>query len=625
MNTRTASRDQAIIANPHDTDFSEVACPHCSRQPCTVLSLFGGAASEVLFRCESCKTCFNWVKWQHRLPNFPQETSSLSRQYATQENIMPTRVLTNPEPQRSGVDFIVRRAAELYSQRIAIDDRMHGRKLTYSELYSRSTQLARALLRAGIGKGDLVAYAFYNEHASIEILFACTLIGAIAVPLNNRLKPAEAQDYLHKHGCRAFVGNSRLRHLIESSQLALIVLRESGGEPLSESALDYEAILAQESDTPLPPAASWDDPYMMAMTGGTTGGSKAAVWGHGGCLLDMLGIALHMGIGRGCRTVCLAPTYHAAGLGWGVLPVLWQGGQVVMPPAPSFDAQFLTNELRTSRVDYLLLVPALIEPLYDTWDKQPLHAGTICVTSAPSPPAQREKVALMFPEADLIAGYGMTETFSISMQNPGELTTQALSVGEPCAVSRVRIVDSVGHIQPMGATGQIAVRTLGMALGYQNDEVNTNFTFTPLQDDPEGLHWVMTGDIGRLDENGQLTVVDRVKDVIITGGENVASVEVEAIACEHKDAHECAVIGKPDRRWGEKVVLVVAGVTPHVNKEVLAREIAALCRTRLAAYKVPKEIAFIEALPRSAFGKVLKRQLTEMEFSQVFDTANWKN
>lgn len=623
MNTPHLLRDRAEPAHL-DPDFAEVTCPHCSGQSCSVLSLFGSAASEVLFRCDDCKTCFNWIKWQHRLPGSPDESPLLSQQSANQETTMPTRVLPNPERRRTGVDFIVRRAAELYPQRIAIDDRLHKRQFTYGELYHRSTQLARALARLGIQKGDLVAYAFYNEHTSLEILFACTILGAVALPLNNRLQPEEAQNYLHRHGCRVFVGNRLLQHLVDPNQLDVLVLHGDNGEPQIASALDYETLVAAEPTTPLPPAATWEDPYMMAMTGGTTGGSKAAVWGHGGSMLDMLGIALHMGIGRRCRTICLAPTYHAAGLGWGVLPVLWQGGTLVMPPSPSFSPQFLANELRTSHIDYLLLVPALVELLYDSWDKKPFDAGVVCVTSAPSPPAQREKIAQMFPDADLQAGYGMTETFSIAMQDPGELTSQARSVGEVCSVSRVRIVDTLGKSQPPGSTGQIAVRTLAMAMGYQNDEANSKFTFVTLQDDPEDLEWCMTGDIGSLDEDGRLTVVDRVKDIIITGGENVASVEVESIACEHAGLHECAVVGKPDQKWGEKVVLVVAAADPQADKEALARELIALCRSRLAAYKVPKEVAFVDALPRSAFGKVLKRNVASMDFLLTFDTNHWK-
>lgn len=534
-----------------------------------------------------------------------------------------TDALKNPERQRTGIDFVLRRAADLYPGRVAIDDRLRGRTVTYEQLRARSTQLARALARLGVGKGDLVAYAFFSEHASIEAMFACTMLGAIAVPLNGRLRNTEVWPYLQQHGCRLMLLNHELAHLANPELTPTLVLRGGPVDGL-DGALDYEALLAAESDTPLPPVAHWDDPHMMAMTGGTTGSPKAAIWAHGGCLLDILSVALHMGVGRGCTTICLAPTYHAAGLGWGVMPVLWQGGRVIMPPTVSFNARFLQSELRATRIDYLLLVPALIEPLHDVWDGEPLQVGSLCVTSAPTAPAQRQKVSKMFPDAPIIAGYGMTETFSMTIQTPGEFLAQPLAVGEPSAVSRIRIVDDEGRRLPQGATGQIVARTLGMSLGYHDDEANTSKSFRCLPDDPEGLEWMMSGDIGRLDEEGRLTIVDRAKDIIITGGENVASVEVEAVIGEHPQVRECAAIGLPDERWGERLTVVAALRDMSLANEATARELVGLCRQRLAGYKVPKEIAFIEALPRSAFGKVLKRDLPQARFHSRFDGSSWR-
>lgn len=524
------------------------------------------------------------------------------------------------ERRLSGIDFIIRRAADLYPARLAIDDRLRGRRLSYGELYSRSIRLARALTRLGVGKGDPVAYAFFNEHASLEAVFACSMIGAVAVPINGRLQPTEVGPYLRKHSCAVMMTNAELAHLADPAVSSTIVLRDAQGQA-PHHALDYEALLAAESEQPLPAVVRWEDPYMMAMTGGTTGSPKAAVWSHGGAMMDALSVALHMGVRRGACSVCLAPTYHAAGLGWGVMPVLWQGGYLIMPPSATFSAAFLQDELRRSAVDYLLVVPALIEPLHDVWDGEPLRAGNVCVTSAPTTPAQRAKLALMFPDSELIAGYGMTETFSMTVQSPAEFLEMSLAVGEPSAASRVRIVNNDGRPVPVGTVGHIVGRTQGMCFGYDLDEENTRSTFRRLTDDSENLEWVFTGDIGFLDEEGRLTIVDRAKDVIISGGENVASVEVEAVVAVHPLVRECAAFGLPDERWGERVTVAIVTRDPASDLRGIGCEVIAQCRKQLAGYKVPKEIVFLDALPRTPFGKVVKRRLQSAEFLQRFNAA----
>ncbi len=531
--------------------------------------------------------------------------------------------LTNPERQLTGIDFVLRRAVDLYPARIAIDDRLRARSLSYGQLYARSTQLARALARLGVKRGDLLAYAFLNEHASLEALFACTLLGAVAVPINGRLSPGEVAGYLKRHQCKTMLVCAELAHLASAETTPLIVHRSTEGQPPAGT-LDYETLLGAEPEQPLPAVARWEDPYMMAMTGGTTGSPKAAVWGHGGCLLDILSVALHMNVPRGCKSICLAPTYHAAGLGWGVMPVLWQGGTVIMPPTATFNPAFLQSELRATHIHYLLVVPAHIEPLHDVWDQAALHADLVCVTSAPTAPAQRAKLAKMFPEANIVAGYGMTETFSMAIQTPGEFLSMATSVGEPSAVSRIRIVDDEGRPVPQGTRGHIVGRTLGMSMGYHDDEDNTRKSFQHLADDAEGLEWMMTGDVGVLDEEGRLTIVDRAKDIIITGGENVASLEVESVVSSHAQVRECAAVGLPDERWGEKVTIVIALRDTNGDRERVGREVIALCREKLASYKVPKTVAYLDALPRSPFGKVLKRDLVAASYATLFETSGWK-
>ena len=519
-----------------------------------------------------------------------------------------------PERRLGGIDAILRRGAELYPNRVAIDDRLNGISLSYEELRRRSTQLAQALKRQGIKKGDLVPYAFYNEHTAIEVLFACCMLGAVAMPINVRLSPVEAHAYISRYDCRVFLGNAALAGLAPDSISSKIL---SKTEDARSGVMFYETLLAAESGAPMPPCATWEDPYMMAMTGGTTGLSKAAVWCHGGCMMDTLSVMLHMQVGRNTRFLCLAPTFHAAGLGWGLLPVLWQAGTVTMPPQPSFDPAFVLASINRGLAEYLLIVPAMIDPLYGLWHRNPITSvQSICVTSAPTPVGLRKKLGEMFPEAAIVAGYGMTETFSMTIQSPDEFLSMPNSVGIPSSVTRLRILDEAGREVPRGQPGHIYARTLAMSSGYHEDEANTAKAFVKIKGDTENLDWMATGDIGFLTESGHLTIVDRLKDVIITGGENVGSIEVENVLSELAGLSECAVVGVPDERWGERVVAVLVMKSGGWSGDETISRAKELCKKKLAGYKVPRDFVFMESLPRTSFGKVAKREVVKLVVAQ---------
>ena len=524
----------------------------------------------------------------------------------------------NPERRTGGYDFILARAAETYPDRTAIDDRLNAVRLSYAELRARVMRLARALRRLGVQKGDRVAYAFFNEHASIEAMFACSVLGAVAVPLNTRLHKSEASRYISAQECEVFLAREDLAGFGDDASVKYRIVRGTGKRP--SGALDYETLLGAEEAAALPPAARWEDPLMLAMTGGTTAGSKSVVWTHGGCMIDVLTVIVHLGVKRDYKTIAFAPTYHAVGLGRGFMPSFWQAGTVIFPATPGFSPAFLHQVAAVEDVHYVMLVPGMIEPLYRAWDGRPIGClKSVSVSSAPTPLRLRRQLAEMFPTADLMMGYGMTESFSISLQRPADFLGHPEGVGEPSLDARVRIVDDDGRSVPRGEVGHIVARTLAMGLYYNNDAENTRLTFRRCTDDPEGMEWIFTGDLGRLDPDGRVTIVDRAKDIIISGGENVSSAEVEAAIIEHPKVRECAIVGLPDERWGEAVCAVVVKTAEDIADEALAREILAHCRRRLGGYKLPKRIAFLDVLPRSPFGKVLKRDLRKSHFARLVD------
>lgn len=511
-----------------------------------------------------------------------------------------------------GIPYILTRAAEIHPERVAIDDLLNGRRVTYAELERDTNRLAHALRERGVRKGDFVALMFPNEAAMAHAMFACAKIGAVLCPVNVRLLPHEVAAYLEPHGIKAVLCNRAFRERFAGVKAGILVT--FGAADNAQGAwLDAEDLVRDQPATPLPPATTLEDPFRMIPTGGTTGASKGVVHSHGGTLMTILTNIAEFGIRRGWKTIMLAPLYHGAGMDWGFFPILWRGGTVIMPADTSFNALNYLALLRERQVEFALLVPATILALYKAWDRTPLESvRSVISTSAPTSPALRKILNELFASADVMAGAGISESLNMAVQSPGEFITYPTSIGEPHLDTRACIVDEEGREKPRGEPGEICLRGFNTALYYHANPDAGRKTWRPRPDDPEGLEWCFTGDIGVMDQDGRLSIVDRSKDVIITGGETVPSVEVESAYTGHPLVQECAAIGLPDERWGEGITLVIAKANPKDDDAAVARELFAFGRERLAGYKVPKQIAFLDALPRSHFGKLLKHELRKM-------------
>jgi|GEM_PF-773970 len=531
--------------------------------------------------------------------------------------------LRNPERQLANIAWMVSRGAELHPDRIAIDDLLSQRRLSYGELNARITQFARGMIGAGIGEGDMVATMFWNEHAIVETIFACARIGAIVAPLNVRLLGSEVTEYVNDHDCRAIVANAEFAGLFAG---ATPTIRIAKGD--IEGWQDYEAVIAAQTDTAMPMATCFDEPWRLVSTGGTTGKSKGVLHSHVGTLFTVLADIAEYGIRRFWQTLSVLPAYHVAGMEWGLFTILWRGGTVVFPATKSFDPVRYLAEVRTRDIEYLPLVPALINPLFNAWDGIPLTGPrTVVTTAAPTSAPLRRKLSEMFPEADILAAAGLSESLNMATQSRGELLEYPESIGMPHVDTRVLILDDHDRPVPRGEPGHIAMRNFNTALGYHRNAEATAATWRLRRNDPEGLEWCFTGDIGVMDGDGRISIVDRSKDVIITGGESVPSVEVETVYAECPDIRECAAVGVEDTHWGEAILLVTVRIAPKAEAssdqrpadEDLANDLFLFGRDRLAGFKVPRKIAFVDALPRSHFGKVLKRDLREQSFKRIFD------
>ena len=522
--------------------------------------------------------------------------------------------LKNPERQLSSIAHIVTRGAEIHPERLAIDDLLRDREFTYLDLDQRINRLARALTGQGLRKGDFLGVMMWNEHAVVETIFACARAGIIVAPLNVRLLADEVSSYVNYHGCKAIVTNANFEEKFANSD-ARIRVSTSG----NDGWLDYEQLLAAEDPSALPTVTSLEDPVRLVSTGGTTGMSKGVLHSHVGVYFTALGNITEFNVRRGWSTIMIMPTYHAAGMDWGMFPVFWRVGTVVFPEDTSFNPAKFLAEIKARKIEYLQLVPAVIEPMHRAWDGRPVTEPKVVVsTSAPTPPALRHKLAEMFPESDVMAAAGLSESINMATQVPGELLRYPDGVGEPHIDTRLRILDDDDRPVPRNQQGHIVLRGFNTALRYNNNDETSSVTWRPIKGDAEGLYWCFTGDIGVMDDDGKVSIVDRSKDVIITGGETVPSVEVEAVYLEHPKVYECAAVGVEDERWGEAILLVVAFNKPDISDADFALELYDYGRQTLAGYKVPKKIAFLDVLPRSHFGKILKRDLRVKAYERIY-------
>ena len=521
--------------------------------------------------------------------------------------------LRNDERRLVSIAHIITRGAEIHPQRIAIDDLLRQRKFTYAELNQRVIKLAKTLAQRGIAEGDMVATMHYNEHGAVESLMASALLGAIAVPINVRLLPSETAEYCNFHDCKAVVCAAEFTDKFAAANAALRITNLSADQPIDDQQqwLDYETLLEQITDiSPLPVVTRWEDPFRMIQTGGTTGASKGVVHTHAGTYFTVLAVVAELGLQRNWQSLMVAPTYHGAGIDWCLLPVLWRGGTVIFPADTAFNPKAVLQLIREREIELMLFVPAMIVALAQVWDGEPVTCVRSGITaSAPTPPALREKLAQIFPTADIRAGAGISESLNMAIQSPGEFLEHPLSIGEPCIDTRMVVVDENGRRVPAGTPGEICLRGFNTGLGYDRQPELTSQTWRLLTDDPEGLEWTFTGDIGVMDDTGKVAIIDRSKDVIISGGETIPSVEIESIYMAHPNIVECAAVGLADERWGEAIHLVAVLTGDAVDTQETARELYRWGREKLAGYKVPKAIVFMDALPRSHFGKVLKRDL----------------
>ncbi len=475
-----------------------------------------------------------------------------------------------------------------------------GEAITYGEMAERAAALAGGLARRGVERGDVVALLAYNCPELLEAIFAVNRLGAIAMPINWRLAAPEVRYILEHSQARAIVCDAELAALaddaIGGTDLDIVRACTTVG-PAGWTAL--AELRGDGAPAPLEPAAP-DDVHRLMYTSGTTGRPKGVMLTHANLAWKNLAHIVEFGFTRDDLGLACGPLYHVGALDLTTTTLIAAGATIIIHRA--FDAAAVVDELERSRVTTVWLAPAMVNAIMALPDVESRDLSSVRVIinggeKMPVPLIQR--IQRTFPTAWFADAYGLTETVSgDTFLDRDSIITKLGSVGRPCLHLELDVWDEQGRSVEPGEKGEIVLRGPKVFAGYWRDPDATAKAF-------EG-GWFHTGDIGVRDEDGYLWIVDRLKDMIVSGGENIAGSEVERVLYEHDAVLEAAVVGRPDERWGE---VPVAHVVLRDGAAVSPEELIEHCRANLAKFKVPKDITFLDALPRNPSGKVLKREL----------------
>ena len=486
--------------------------------------------------------------------------------------------------------------AQLSPESVAFRDLVRGTSLNYRELDDRARRAAGLLTNRGVSQEDRVAVLCRNRIEFFELLFACAKIGAYLVPLNWRMPATE------------------LAPLVQDAEPVLLLFGDEDADAANDLAPAGTRLLAlddadnsgyaalRDDSDPHPGRRHWpaEDTWYLLYTSGTTGKPKAVIQSYGMAIANTVNIAQAMSIGADDVTLNYLPLFHTAGINLVTLPTLIQGGEVLM--MPGFDLERLIDLLSRGALDTFFGVPAVYQQISLHPDFHSLDLSTLRSWGCGGAPMPDDLVSGYLERgARVCNGMGMTETGpTVFLMDPVHVEEKIGSVGKPQLLSSVRLVNSDGQDVRQGETGELWFAAPGITPGYWRHPDATAEAFSA-----DG--WLKSGDIGRCDAEGYYYIVGRIKDMFISGGENVYPAEVENILAKHPDILEAAVVAIPDDKWGE---VGCAHMLPRPGHRLPdASEMAAFCRQHLAPYKVPRRFIVVDDFPRTAAGKVQKHLL----------------
>ncbi len=493
---------------------------------------------------------------------------------------------------------------------IVFDDK----RLTFGEIAGRVNRLANGLAELGVGAGDRVAVMQVNCNEHVESYFAAAKLDAILVPINFRARAEELTFMLNDSGVKAIILGQRYQDMLRSIKPELTTLEHQITlEAPGEGFISYDDLLANASDEERFPTADGDDVTIIMFTAGTTGTPKGVMLSHNSFTSYILANVEPVDMETAEKNILTVPLHHIAGV-QAVMAAVYGGRTLVLQR--QFDEEGWMKLVQEEKVNRAMMVPTMLkrlmdQPTFKDYDLSSLRV--ITYGAAPMPLEVIKKAIVEFPNTRFINAFGQTETAStITMLPPDahdiregdpdyEQKMKRLgSIGKPLPDVEVRIVNEDGNDVALGENGEIVARGDRLMKGYWNRDEATKETLRG--------GWLYTGDLGYWDDEGFIFLSGRAKDFLKRGGEMIAPEEVEQIIMSHPSVDEAAIIGIPDIEWGERVRAIVVR---KPGAEMTAEEVIEHCRPRMAGFKRPEDVVFIDELPRNPMGKVLKRVLRE--------------
>jgi fatty-acyl-CoA synthase len=487
---------------------------------------------------------------------------------------------------------------------------------TYRELDRRVTELARGLLAMGLRPGDRVGIWSPNNAEWILTQFATARAGMILVNINPAYRASELSHALRKVGCRGLImalahKSSNYVAIFQSCEpfpdLEYVIHLGPGEIPGMRA---FRDLLAPADQTRLP-ATDPDEPVNIQFTSGTTGLPKGAALSHFNIVNNGFFVARGMATQPGDRICVPVPLYHCFGMVMGVLGAVTHGATVVLP-AESFDAHATLAAVAAERCTALYGVPTMFiaeleHPRFREFDLSSLRTGIMA--GAPCPIAIMRRVIAEMHMEQITICYGMTETSPVSFQSGTDdpLEKRVGTVGRIHPHVQVKLIDADGNVVPRGTRGELLTRGYNVMRGYWDDPERTSECL-------DAAGWMHTGDLATIDDEGYCSIVGRVKDMIIRGGENIYPREIEEYLLRHPKVLDVAVVGVPDRQYGE-VVCAVIRLREHAT--CTESEIVEYCREQIAHFKVPRFVRFVAAFPMTVTGKVQKYLLREQQIREL--------
>jgi len=485
------------------------------------------------------------------------------------------------------------------------------KRLTYSEVNSRVNRLANRLIELGVSKGDKVSALFYNCSEIIELYYACAKMGALAVPLNFRFTPPELEYVIDHSDSIALIYGEPFQEAVDTVRDKVDKVEHfiCCGDQRPDYALSYNEIVASGDDSEPLVDVLEDDEAFIVYTSGTTGRPKGAVTTHKQQIVGAINTIIGLRVTKDDRFLFIPPLFHQGGVTLGIVYPLMTATMVI-PEFLSFDPKAVMELIESERITGAFLVAAMGNALFmlPDLDKYDTSSWTTWIsTGGVFPVGIKEKIVEKWPDMRVHDFFGMTEMSPLmTFLGPHDLMEKSASVGKEFPFVEMRLVDDIDNEVAVGEAGEGAYRGPTVMKGYYKNTEAAEESFKN--------GWFHGGDLLRKDEDGFYYIVDRKKDMIVSGAENVYPVEVENVILTNPKVHECAIIGVPDEKWGEVVKAIIALKPDESMDEGELREYLS---DKLAGYKRPRIIEFVEALPRSAMGKVLKTELRKKHGERI--------